>query len=330
MKRKFSLLAGAILGLVAFSAALTCATADVLGNKSWISTHQADHPLVGMIWATASSRFISQTDLYDVLGRTDIVALGETHDNPDHHRLQAAIIEAMAKHGREPAITLEMIPRHMDDKLQRYLARKPDNAAALGAVLEWKKRGWPDWEIYRPIAETAIRLGLKLHAGGLSRAHLRAIAAGKPVQSLDRIRQAWRLDEPLPASIEAHLLGELRQAHCRLMPESMLRIMIPVQRARDAVLADTLTRTMGTGASVLIAGAGHVRRDWAVPAVIRRRFPNKSVVAIIFVEADTQRTDAADYLPQSADGQPVFDYLIFTPRFSTIDHCAQLRKQLKK
>ncbi|MGB3455497.1 MAG: ChaN family lipoprotein, partial [Litorimonas sp.] len=42
----------------------------------------------------------------DLLEGADIVILGETHDNAEHHRLQAEIIEAISP----DAVVFEMVP----------------------------------------------------------------------------------------------------------------------------------------------------------------------------------------------------------------------------
>ena len=45
----------------------------------------------------------------DIAAARDFVLLGEKHDNPDHHRLQAWMIDALVARGRRPAIAMEML-----------------------------------------------------------------------------------------------------------------------------------------------------------------------------------------------------------------------------
>ena len=61
-----------------------------------------------------------------------------------------------------------------------------------------------------------------------------------------------------------------------MAPEAMVDAMIDVQRARDATLADVVARARrGATARVLIAGAGHVRRDRGAPLYLERRAPTQ-------------------------------------------------------
>src|SRR4051812_674712 len=48
-----------------------------------------DHPLVGRVWDVKNATFITRDALWAKLVTADYVLLGEKHDNPDHHRLQA-------------------------------------------------------------------------------------------------------------------------------------------------------------------------------------------------------------------------------------------------
>ncbi len=89
--------------------------------QSWVSTLHRDHALVGRIWSVREKRFLKPLELRDRLALTDFVLLGETHDNPDHHRLQAWLISAIVGYDRRPAVVMEMISLDQADKLEAYL-----------------------------------------------------------------------------------------------------------------------------------------------------------------------------------------------------------------
>ena len=104
-----------------------------------------------------------------------------------------------------------------------------------------------------------------------------------------------------------------------------------LSRTRDAALAAPMTAGgAGDDGAVLIAGAGHVRRDVAVPHHLARLDPAASVLAIAFVEVDGAVTDPAAYRAGEAGDPSPFDLLWFTPRWSDEDHCAVLRERLGK
>lgn len=90
------------------------------------------------------------------------------------------------------------------------------------------------------------------------------------------------------------------------------------QRARDASLALTLLDAGGAPAR-LIAGNGHVRRDYGVPLLLAARAPGAKVVSVGFVEVAAGATPD----PESLRGR--YDYVWFTPAVEREDPCAGLR-----
>jgi len=59
---------------------------------AWQSPHLRDHPLTGRFYAPGDASFLNEADALDRLGAVKYILLGETHDNPDHHGLQARVI----------------------------------------------------------------------------------------------------------------------------------------------------------------------------------------------------------------------------------------------
>src|SRR5206468_45426 len=82
--------------------------------------------------------------------------LGERHDNPEHHTLQARLLGGMIAAGRRPAVGFEMLSTDDATAIARYLARSPKDASGLGEAVSWNRSGWPDWRLYEPIAQWAL------------------------------------------------------------------------------------------------------------------------------------------------------------------------------
>ena len=68
-------------------------------QERWMSLAGRDHPLAGSIWDVAAAAFLSETDLIAKLSAANFVLLGETHTNPDQHRLQARIVAGLGAAG---------------------------------------------------------------------------------------------------------------------------------------------------------------------------------------------------------------------------------------
>ena len=133
-------------------------------KDGWTSQHFQDHPLVGTIW-NSDFEAVTISELEKALANARFVLLGEIHDNPDHHRLQARLIDGLVSKGRRPAIVFEMIPANLQPELDRHVKGGVREASKLGKALRWEERGWPDWGIYQPIAEAALQAALPLKAG---------------------------------------------------------------------------------------------------------------------------------------------------------------------
>jgi uncharacterized iron-regulated protein len=293
--------------------------------RDWQSPVLQDHPLVGRIWDAAAEAFVDPAELAARLGGADVALLGEKHDNPDHHRLQAWAIEAMARAGRRPLVAFEMIPRDAAGTLEAYLAEGGD-AAGLGPALAWQDSGWPDWALYRPIAEAALDAGLPLSASDLPRAERRQIAERGPGALPAGLRREWGLEAPWTEEMRAGLLEELSAAHCRVAPPEAFAALAEVQRARDAAMADTLADALsGHDGAVLIAGTGHTRPDRGVPWFLERRQPGLETVSIAFVEAV-----AGEDAPQDYGGLGGHAYLWFTPRVDNADPCEKFAERLER
>src|SRR5207245_9808486 len=99
------------------------------GKIEWESPAERAHPLVGRIWDVKAGTFIPEDTLVARLVASRFVLLGERHDNPDHHVLQAKLVRAIVAAGRRPAVGFEMLATDDAPAIVRYLARSPKDAA---------------------------------------------------------------------------------------------------------------------------------------------------------------------------------------------------------
>jgi hypothetical protein len=95
-------------------------------------------------------------------------------------------------------------------------------------------------------------------------------------------------------------------------------------------MAENLVVAGQQDGAVLIAGAGHVRRDYGIPTYLARRTPDASVISVAFLEVSGDRLDPAAYTAQIGRPTLPFDYVWFTPRVDDDDPCAAFTEQLKK
>jgi uncharacterized iron-regulated protein len=257
------------------------------------------------------------------------VLLGEKHDNPDHHVLQAKLIRALTAAERRPAVAFEMFTPSQARALTRYLAARPRAAAGIGEAVNWKESGWPAWTMYEPVAQTALDARVPLVVANLDDELVRAVSH-QGVAALDpAFVQRHGLDQPLAAKIREPMAEEIRDSHCGHAPESRVAAMIGVQRARDAQMAEALLTAPGNDGAALIAGNGHVRNDYGVPAYVRRVDAGARMVSVALVEVDATRVNVESYAERFGGRFP-FDYMWFTPGVDDQDPCEKFRKSLER
>ena len=283
---------------------------------AWQTSIGRDAPLVGVVWDVTAQRAITAEMLVTRLAARRYVLLGEKHDNPDHHRLQAWMVREIIAAGRRPAVAFEMFRADQAEAIARHLSTAPGDARGLGDALDWRRSGWPAWSMYEPIAEAALRAGLPLVAANLPSVMTAALRRGG-ASALDPATTArLGLDRPLPDDVRRRIAADIVDGHCGQLPESAVDGFVLVQRARDAHMAAALRDAGGDGA-ILIAGAGHVRRDVGVP----RSLPEDQVASVAWLEARAAMMTA----PALA-----VDYIWFTPRVDDRDPCERFRPDLER
>lgn len=212
----------------------------------------------------------------DRLPQVDVFFLGETHDNPRHHDLQARAVRAV-----EPAaLVFEMLG-------EAQVAALPDDlsdAQAVAEATEWEARGWPDFEMYHPIFTAAP--GARIYAGdpGIETVRRALREGAAAVFGAEAAR--FGLTEPLAAEDQAAREADQQAAHCDALPVEALPGMVEAQRLRDAALAQAALRALEeTGGPVaVITGVEHARIDIGAPALLRQAMPGVTFLSIAPLE----------------------------------------------
>jgi uncharacterized iron-regulated protein len=316
--------------LLALAVGVVACVVAACSATSWKSPLGRDHPLAGRIWDVSSARFVDRQSLVKRLARADFVLLGERHDNPDHHLLQAEVLRSLIAVGRRPAVGFEMLGLDDARAIADHLAAAPNDAAGLGRAVNWNQRGWPDWTMYQPIAEAALQAKLRIVATNLPLATARKMTRDGPAALGSRVAHDLGLDRPPPEPVFARMAADIRDAHCGYASEQSVKAMVDVQRARDAQMAQSLIAAGDLDGAILVAGAGHVRNDYGIPVYLRAKAPEKRVISIAFVEVDKQKTEPQSYAPPNTDGRLPFDYVWFTPRVDDEDPCEKFKSQFDR
>lgn len=273
--------------------------------------------LPGEIWDVSAGRTIDTERLLHRLATARLVLLGETHDNPDHHRIQAGILQSMVDSGRRPALVMEQYDLAQQIELDSILDSNASPAQKLQHLTKTIGKGW-DQSGYKPILSVAAHASLPVIAANMSRDAARQIARngfdalGKPSIARLMLEPVWT------APRESVMTKAIQDGHCGMLPPEAVDGMVKAQRARDAIMADRLLQHRTEGA-VAIFGRGHVMKTVGVPLYLAARGAGEGTAIVGIVESN----DAAS--PAKGINEALhanYDYVWFTPAVArTEDPC---------
>ena len=325
--------AAALTSLVAVAVACAAPPAPRGSGAEWTSPIGRDHALAGRVFDLAERTESSEAELLAALRGAHFALLGESHENADHHRLQAHLLEGLVAGGAAPAVAFEMLRADQQPALDAALSAEAPSAEGVRAATRWDEGGWPAFALYAPIFEAALAAQLPLVAADLAQDERKLLASGEPVPA--PLRAHLGLDEELPQELQRSLEADLLAGHCGMLPASALPRLVRVQRGRDAALAQALLGATGAAddetqaegvQAVLVSGAEHARRDRGVPRALARLAPGASVVAVAFLEIDPEQDDAWADLEARYGAEQVFDYVWYTPKASDEDYCERMKR----
>lgn len=317
-----------------FTRALVVAAAIALSGCSPRVSKPGVAPggLIGRIYDVASDSFISEQELAARLVGPRYVLLGEQHDNPYHHLLQARAIQLLLASGVRPAVAFEMLASDRTSTIKDCLAPPVCSVEEFRYAVEWDASGWPAWELYKPVFKTVIGARLPIVAADIPASAMRLMVSSGTDRAAERAEWiGWLgLERAMDPGERQELTTEIRESHCNLLPEHIIPGMVRGQRARDAHLAKMLERASAGGEAtvVLIAGFGHTRTDRGVPTYFVDPAAKEFTLSIAFVEAKDKYQSPREYA-RRFDGDLPFDILWFTERVKREDPCVTNRERLE-
>ncbi len=115
--------------------------------------------------------FVKATDNYN------FVFLGESHDDPVHHQIQANVIEGLVKRGRNVIVGFEMFTRPNQENLYAWtLGRESEDEFITNS--NWKKEWGFPFPLYRPIFDVIKANRIPMVGLNVPRDWVRAVGKG--------------------------------------------------------------------------------------------------------------------------------------------------------
>jgi uncharacterized iron-regulated protein len=265
------------------------------------------------VYDVAAERYIDLNALAVRAAAADVVFFGEQHGHQPGHRLQLALLQALAGHG-PVTLSLEMFERDVWALVAGYAA----GTATLDSLLA-HARPWPRYATdYQPQVDFARTHGWPVLAANVPRSLANGIA-----------RAGMALLDTLDAATRGHAAARLHcpdDAYRTRFVEEMRRHPVgdsTAERAaieqryyesqcvKDETMAESIAHAIAAGVPrpvVHLTGAFHSDRGDGIPVRVRRRWPDVRIISLTIVPVTDLRT--ADPTPHTGRA----DYLLFTRR----------------
>lgn len=269
---------------------------------------------------------VGQDALVAALRKSRYILLGERHDNPRHHERRGEIVRSLGR----SIVVAEHLPRGgvVDFGTLTLDGRDPDALQNALSAAGFDGKGWR-WPLPYPLFSEIAASGSRLLGGNLPRDAVRDIARNGVTAAPDDIAREIAA-HPLAEMADARLDADLIRGHCNELPATRLPGLRLAQQARDAAMAAVLRNAEGTaeGSSplLLVAGNGHVRRDYGVPRfliespTLSTSSTSPVTLSIGFVEDESEL--------EAAQRDGLYDYVWLTAAPARPDPCAELRGTL--
>ncbi len=308
-----------------------------------INTTVSEHPLLDKIWSVKEQKFISQEQFRQQLLSSDIILLGETHDNKQHHQLQADAIHEFVKNNQSPAVAFEMLNQNQQEIIHDFQTTNKNSASItddFARTVDWDKSGWPQWSYYRPVFKQALENNLPVIATNLEHRQIRKVIKQGP-EVLDKKYQNLLNRYQYKPDIQQTLEQDIQLSHCDMLPANMLAPMLRGQQVRDLAMMTTILESLKQRTKVIvIAGSGHTRKDYGIPWYLHQELSGKPlqkqnnarILSMAFIEVSPDKLQPAEY--SQAWGENLkhlpFDYVWFTSRTEREDQCEKMKAYMQK
>ena len=290
----------------------------------------ADDPLIDNVYRAADLARVAENELYDRMAASDVIYLGETHDNLHHHEIQLVVIAALVERGLKPAIGFEFFSREQTSRLLQY-QRSPDQFHGDDAVhsaerllreqLGWGENRDDDWAHLFPILKFAREHKLPVFGADLN-SGLRKQLARQGYEGLNGVEKllvaATDFEDD---SYREYMYQSFTVAHCGWRNDSYLQKLYQTWLLRNEAMARSIVAMHAAAPDqpvVAILGGAHTEYDMAVyERVASLDGELKQVNLRLAAVAGSPLPVEAYFQPLRIDGKsygPPYHYIWFTAR----------------
>ncbi|MBC8134507.1 MAG: ChaN family lipoprotein [Fibrella sp.] len=251
-------------------------------------------------------------DLPGELATANAIFLGEQHDDPETHRVEAALLQAVHKKvGSRLTLAMEMLERDGQAALDDYLAGKTDEAAFTKASRLWQNYATD----YRPMVEYAKAQKIPVLASNAPRKIVSTIgkeglsATLTTLSAQEKTQIAASITAPESDAYAIRFAGIIGQGHGdgKAMPAAVVRRFYEAQCVRDDTMAETVAGAVRAGRTVVhVNGSFHSDAGLGTAARVLWRCPLEARLSVVKI---VPYKNKIEWEPLRGEA----DYLIFVP-----------------
>lgn len=246
------------------------------------------------VYESRKKRFADFESMLADVAKSDVVFLGEEHDDPGTHRLERAALEGIGRRRPNVVLAMEMFERDVQAKLDDYLAGKIGEEEFVKT-----SRPWPKYTTdYRPMVEFAKAKGWPVIAGNVPRkwASLvgrKGLAGLDSLGAADRANVATTLNCPKDKYYDRFktTMGDMSGHGQKLTAEqvdAMVMRFYEAQCVKDETMGEAIANARAKYPDAIIVHVnGSFHSDFAQGTADRAqsRMPNARISVVSFVPA---------------------------------------------
>ncbi len=267
-----------------------------------------------------SAASVAPSTMVQQLAKADVVFFGEQHDDPETHRAEAELLDAIGGTGRPVILSLEMFERDVQPVVDDYLAGRVTETQFLARSRPWDRYG----SDYRRLIELARTNHWRVVAANVPRTLASAIGR-KGLGALDTLSAHERLwaarENVCPKddyharfleSMQGHGAGGAAPAAGDTLPTAIAERFYLAQCVKDETMAESIVNARADASrdAIVVHFDGAFHSDYSQGTVMRvkRRQPGWNVAVVTGVPvADPAIAPVVTHTGQA-------DYIIFTRR----------------
>lgn len=268
------------------------------------------------VFDTAAGQFTDFEAMAADLVKADVVFVGEQHDDPNTHRLERMVLEALAARKARVIVSLEMFERDGQKVLDEFQTGYLSEAGFLRVSRPWPRYGTD----YKPLVDFAVERQWPVLAANVPRPIASEIAkTGIPIlDGKSDAEKAWfAADRQCPVGEDEYYVRfkAVMGAHPSV---DQLQKYYDSQCVKDETMAESIAKawttasTSGAAKPVVVHYNGAFHSDFGLGTASRtqRRLPNAKLVVITMMPlADLKALDAVK--PEGEDLKRA-RYLVYT------------------